>query len=59
MVDEKIKTKIEKLRQKIRHHNRKYYVENQPEISDSEYDRLYRELENLEKRFPSFITSIS
>lgn len=56
MVDEKIKRRIEKLRQEIRHHDYKYYIENQPEISDSEYDCLYRELVDLEKRYPSLVT---
>ncbi len=47
--------KIKKLRQEIRHHDRKYYVEDQPEITDSEYDRLYRELVKLEKQFPFLV----
>jgi DNA ligase (NAD+) len=55
MVDAKIKKKIEKLRREIRHHDYKYYVEDQPEISDTEYDRLYRELVKLEKQYPSLI----
>ncbi|MCK4463309.1 MAG: NAD-dependent DNA ligase LigA, partial [Candidatus Omnitrophica bacterium] len=48
--------KIEELRKKINRHNRLYYVENKPEILDAEYDRLYKELERLEKKFPEFIT---
>jgi DNA ligase (NAD+) len=36
----------------IRHHDRKYYVENAPEIADSVYDRLFRRLEDLEAAFP-------
>lgn len=47
---------IERLRAVIRRHDRKYYVENQPEISDPEYDRLYRSLKDLEERFPALIT---
>ena len=56
MAEDKIKNKIEKLRWEIRHHNRKYYIDDQPEITDNEYDKLYRELVRLEKQFPSFIT---
>ena len=37
-------TRAETLRRLIRTHNRLYFVENVPEISDSEYDRLFREL---------------
>lgn len=48
--------RIEKLRKEINCHNYLYYVLNQPKISDSEYDRLFRELEKLEKQFPQFIT---
>ena len=48
--------KIEGLRKKINKHNKLYYVENKPEIPDAEYDRLYKELERLEKEFPEFIT---
>jgi DNA ligase (NAD+) len=44
------------LRQQIRRHDYLYYVLARPEISDREYDRLYAELERLEKRFPDLIT---
>jgi len=53
---EEAKKKIEKLREEIRYHDYKYYVEARPEIPDSEYDRLMRELIALEKEFPSLIT---
>ncbi|MFC1576440.1 NAD-dependent DNA ligase LigA [Candidatus Omnitrophota bacterium] len=46
------KKKIDKLRDLIRRHDRKYFVENAPEIPDQEYDRLYHELKNLEEKFP-------
>lgn len=52
----KAKKKIEQLRKKIRHHNHKYYVEDNPEISDFEYDQLVKELEKYEAQFPEFIT---
>ncbi len=51
-----ILSKIEELRQTIRYHDRKYYVEAQPEITDYEYDQLLRELQRLEKAHPEFIT---
>jgi len=51
-----VKEKIEKLRNIIEHHNRKYYVEHNPEISDFEYDRLMKELDELEKKNPEMIT---
>ncbi len=50
-----IEKKIEKLRGLINHHDRKYYVENKPEVSDQEYDRLMKELEKLEDAHPEFI----
>ena len=40
----------------IRRNNELYYAKAQPEISDAEYDRLYRELEDLERAHPEFIT---
>jgi DNA ligase (NAD+) len=56
MEKEKVNKKIEKLRKQIRHHNHKYYVEDNPEIADYEYDQLVKELEELEDQFPEFIT---
>lgn len=47
---------IERLRDEIRHHDRKYYVEAQPEISDLEYDRLLQRLHQLEAAHPELIT---
>ncbi|MCE2727320.1 MAG: NAD-dependent DNA ligase LigA [Planctomycetaceae bacterium] len=49
-------TKIARLREQIRHHDRKYYVEAAPEISDREYDRLVDELRGLETKHPDLIT---
>jgi DNA ligase (NAD+) len=48
--------KIEALREKIRHHEYLYYVLDQPEISDSEFDRLMQQLKDLEAAHPSLIT---
>ena len=50
------KKKIEKLRKEIHHHDHLYYVLDKPEISDAEYDKLFRELQELEKQFPDLIT---
>ncbi len=51
--------KIERLRRLIREHDRKYYVENRPEISDQEYDRLLKELSRLETAYPECVTADS
>jgi DNA ligase (NAD+) len=50
---------IEKLRAKIRLHNRKYYVEANPEISDLEYDRLMQKLQAIEAAHPELIAADS
>lgn len=47
---------IEDLRKKIHYHNYRYYVLNEPEISDAEYDRLFKELEELESKYPVLVT---
>ncbi|MFC1683138.1 NAD-dependent DNA ligase LigA [Candidatus Zixiibacteriota bacterium] len=49
---EKSKTRVEELRRLIHRHDRLYYVLDQPEISDAEYDRLYDELTQLEEERP-------
>ncbi|WKZ14469.1 MAG: NAD-dependent DNA ligase LigA [Candidatus Jettenia caeni] len=51
-----IKEKIEQLRNAIQYHDRKYYVENNPEISDYEYDQLIKELKHIEELHPNLIT---
>jgi len=48
----KIKKEIEQLRAKIRYHNYKYYVLNQPEISDFKFDSLFKKLKDLESKYP-------
>ena len=53
---EEAKKRIEELREIIRYHEYKYYVENNPEITDYEFDMLMKELEELEKQFPELIT---
>lgn len=49
-------SRIEELRQEIRRHDKKYYVEAAPEISDLEYDRLMQELQELETAHPTLLT---
>ncbi len=56
LTKEEAKKRIEKLRKEIQHHDYLYYVLNKPEISDAAYDSLKRELIELEKQFPEFIT---
>jgi len=51
-----VETRLAQLRQEIRRHNELYYVESRPEISDAEYDRLWRELVTLEEAHPELIT---
>lgn len=51
--------RIAELRKIINYNNIKYYVEDMPEISDFEYDALYRELVELEEKNPELITSDS
>ncbi|HEY4002785.1 MAG TPA: NAD-dependent DNA ligase LigA, partial [Candidatus Xenobia bacterium] len=47
---------LESLRAQLRHHEYRYYVLNDPEVSDVEYDKLYRALVDLEKAHPEWIT---
>ena len=51
--------KIRSLRDEINLHNHKYYVENNPDISDRDFDMLLKELESLEKEFPEFYDELS
>ena len=48
--------RVNSLREKIVYHERKYYVDNDPQIADNEFDRLVLELERLESLFPDLIT---
>ena len=54
-----IEDQVRILRDELHYHEHKYYVENQPEISDIEFDMLMKELEKLEENNPSLITSNS
>ena len=46
--------RINELSEILKYHNRRYYIEDSPEIEDFEYDAMLRELENLEEEFPEF-----
>jgi len=50
------KKQIADLRDQIRRHDRLYYIEARPEISDYDYDQLFTELKQLEERFPDLVT---
>jgi len=52
----KIIEEIKELREKIRYHNHRYYVLDDPEISDGEYDRLFQQLLDLERPHPELVT---
>ena len=55
-VAETARKRAERLREEIERHNHLYYVLDHPEISDAEYDALYRELAEIEKRHPELVT---
>lgn len=54
-MSEFIRKRIRELVDLINYHDYKYYVEDNPEISDYEYDMLYRELVELEKQYPEYV----
>ena len=54
-----IKEEIKSLREKIEYHNKRYYEEDEPEISDYEYDKLTQRLKKLEKEHPEFVDASS
>jgi DNA ligase (NAD+) len=56
LTPEEARKRIEELRQQITYHEKKYYVDNDPQISDYEFDQLMAELMRLEEAFPEFIT---
>lgn len=53
---EDTRKRVEKLQEEVRYHNRLYHIEDAPEIPDSEYDALYKELESLEAAHPELLT---
>jgi len=56
VVQESVKKEVEALREALRYHNHRYYVLDDPEIPDAEYDRLMRRLLQLEAQNPEFVT---
>jgi DNA ligase (NAD+) len=54
-----LKARIRQLREDIERHNYQYYALDQPLISDAEYDRLFRELQELEERHPDLVSADS
>ena len=58
-MNKNVAQRIAALRELIRYHDRKYYVEAQPEISDLEYDTLMQELKTLETAHPELVTADS
>jgi DNA ligase (NAD+) len=57
--NQQVRRRVDELRRLLWHHRHRYYVENEPEISDSEYDALERELLQLEETHPDLITADS
>jgi DNA ligase (NAD+) len=51
--------RVRRLRAQIHHHDYLYYIRDAPEISDEEYDRLFRELHELEERYPALLSQDS
>jgi DNA ligase (NAD+) len=51
--------RVEQLRAQIEYHNERYFVEDQPEIADGDFDALVRELRALEEQYPSLVTAES
>src|SRR5882724_9978501 len=47
---------IDSLREQLRHHDERYYVQDNPEIADAEYDALFARLKDLEQKHPELIT---
>ena len=59
MSNHSIKQKLQKLRDDLNHHNYLYYVLDQPEISDFEFDKLMNKLIDLESQYPGFNDPLS
>ncbi len=49
-----VRDRIEELRRMVEYHNHRYYVLDDPEITDAEYDRIFNELVSLEEKYPQF-----
>ncbi len=55
-VPARIQERVDALRELLHHHAHRYYVLDDPEIPDAEYDKLFRELQQLEERHPELLT---
>lgn len=55
-VPEEVRREVEELCSQINYHDYRYYVLDDPEISDAQYDRLMKRLQKLEKKYPSLLT---
>ena len=55
-VEEGAALRIAALRDELNQHNHRYYVLDQPTIPDAEYDELFRELQELEAKFPALVS---
>ena len=53
---ESVRTRLAELRRQLSYHNYRYYVLDSPEVSDAEYDALFRQLQDLEEEHPDLIT---
>jgi DNA ligase (NAD+) len=58
-MSESIKKKINDLENEIRLHQKYYYIDNKPKISDKEFDILFKELQSLEKSYPDYVSKNS
>jgi DNA ligase (NAD+) len=56
MLTKNVEAEMEDLREKLQHHEYLYYVLDRPEISDAEYDRMMRRLQELEAAYPDLVT---
>ena len=53
---DQVARRVQELRDIIELHNYNYYVQDTPTIPDAEFDKLFRELEELEQRYPHLVT---
>ncbi|KAB0672101.1 NAD-dependent DNA ligase LigA [Oryzomonas sagensis] len=53
---ESVRARAEELRRLLEHHNRMYYVLDAPEVTDADYDALFRELQAIEEQYPGLVT---
>ena len=56
MIPARDRERADALRELLHHHAHRYYVLDEPEIPDAEYDRLFRELQALEETYPALLT---